>query len=185
MIFETVSEFIDGYKRALAVKTDDELAERIGVAKSTIATWRRRESIPARVQSEAYNDIGIVYLPDGLEIESYTPKPVRKLIESAYFVALLRLGQNLKTDEEIIDFAEWLSQNTHRVRALCFHSLTFAEFTGSDPVPFKRMLADVLTGKHCSPDEIRRLRQQPDAFGYDREDDGSSPGSSPPATTDP
>lgn len=168
MIFETVSEFIDGYKRALSVKTDDELADKIGVAKSTIATWRRRGVIPARIQSLAYDEIGIVYLPDGWEVAGYTSKPIKKLIESTYFVALLRLGQSLRTNDEVIDFAEWLSQYDHRVRSLCFHSLTFDEFMGNEPAAFKRMLADVLSGKHCSPDEIRRLRREPEAFGYDR-----------------
>jgi hypothetical protein len=38
--------YIDGLKRALAVDRDEDLAAKVGVAKSTVATWRRRGSIP-------------------------------------------------------------------------------------------------------------------------------------------
>lgn len=43
--------YIDNLKRLAGVKSDSELARRVGVSKQAIAAWRRRESVPLVQQS--------------------------------------------------------------------------------------------------------------------------------------
>lgn len=56
---QNAAEIIRSLKIHFGVTSDDALAERLGVAKSTVATWRRREAVPARAMEQIERDLGL------------------------------------------------------------------------------------------------------------------------------
>jgi transcriptional regulator with XRE-family HTH domain len=55
-----IAEYIVSLKRITASKTDADLADKIGVARQTVTSWRRRGSIPLSVELK----IADIYGPD-------------------------------------------------------------------------------------------------------------------------
>lgn len=53
-----VDEYIETLRRLTGATTDAELAERLGVAKQTISSWRRRGSVPAKSQQAFAAQLG-------------------------------------------------------------------------------------------------------------------------------
>lgn len=55
---QAVLENIERMKVLYGVKTDEELARKLGIGKSTVAAWRRRNSIPASVREKIAQQFG-------------------------------------------------------------------------------------------------------------------------------
>ncbi len=53
-----VNEYLDTLKQLTGVNSDVQLAERIGVAKQTISTWRRRGNVPLSVELRLADELG-------------------------------------------------------------------------------------------------------------------------------
>jgi hypothetical protein len=69
------SEVIDRMREALLVATDAELSEALGVSKTTVSSWRTRNSVPfeACVRAAAEGITDLLWVLTGREYE--TPKP--------------------------------------------------------------------------------------------------------------
>ena len=86
--------FIRGLKAHFGVGSDDALAEKIGVAKSTIATWRRRGTIPAKAAGQIQRKFGLT--AESLtqfgnnEFRSY-------LLRQAFYLIIIKLVESART----------------------------------------------------------------------------------------
>lgn len=59
---EDIVEYLNEVKEAAAVKSDAELAGRLGVGKATISAWRQRGNVPFKTQQQIYDQFGISLL---------------------------------------------------------------------------------------------------------------------------
>jgi Bacteriophage CI repressor helix-turn-helix domain len=112
-------QFVDlalaALKRHLKVNRDDELSEALGVAKSTVASWRRRVQIPKEIAARAESEFGInfVALANAVGLEHRLKVG---LLRDAFYVAVFKIVQMLGTDDEAVqEFAVWVSNSEVRI----------------------------------------------------------------------
>lgn len=104
----TVAEaFIDRLKAQSGVSSDDALSEKIGVGKSTIASWRRRGLIPARARDELSEKLSVVY-SEVVDDVFATWLDESRAGDTVLLILAMRLA--LKTPEtKLVDWSRWLS----------------------------------------------------------------------------
>lgn len=56
-----VQLYVSGLKSHFRVKTDEELASKLGLSKQAIANWRSRGKIPLKFQAKMLDEYGILY----------------------------------------------------------------------------------------------------------------------------
>jgi len=105
--------FISRLKERLDARSDDQLAAGIGVAKSTIASWRRRGDIPPAVAKELEKKHGISF--DAVRRELVTEKLDGSVIGDMILLLIaMRLGQELPKNK-IEDWAQWIGASREDV----------------------------------------------------------------------
>lgn len=109
MHFNVADAYIQNLKSHFGVETDDELARKIGTSKSTIASWRRRGTIPEAVYGHYFQREGIDYFRI---IDEYFAE---RLSESTSGVTILlmiaiRLTKAISEDE-YVDWGRWIARN--------------------------------------------------------------------------
>lgn len=158
MSAQSVSRFIDELKSVVWALSDDELASALKVGKSTIATWRRRGSVPAKVQRELFIKYGVDYclIATG---EPCDLAQSDRLFKVALYAAILKLGNQLN-EAKIEEVASWLASHEAEFRA---HILDGAVFDIPDPFSvdaYKRVLTSVLEGSLATLATFERLRDE-------------------------
>jgi len=101
--------YIDYAKSKLGVKSDDELARILDVGKSTIASWRRRGSIPEDLYSDLLTSKEIDYF---LFFDEYMTRRLSgsEIGDIVILSMAMIISKNLSTNE-IADWAEWISEH--------------------------------------------------------------------------
>lgn len=97
---DDVNERIELLKRRFRVGTDQGLAERLRLDRSTVTSWRRRGAIPERYKQMA--DGQVTFLPDFLD------KALTDVDQAALTLALMRLIKGLGA--QITDYPAYLSK---------------------------------------------------------------------------
>ncbi|MBQ2260390.1 MAG: hypothetical protein II336_03375 [Loktanella sp.] len=97
---EDVDEKIELLKRRFRVSTDQGLAERLHLGRSTVTSWRRRGAIPDRYVAMA--DGQVTFLPDFLD------EGLTELDNAAMTLALMRLIRVFGA--EITDYRSYLAK---------------------------------------------------------------------------
>ena len=153
-----VEAFIEALKVKLDSTSDEELAFVLDIGKSTIASWRRRGSIPKAVRTKIHIEHGLDFkrleqgrLPDD-RLSDY-------LFEAAFFLAIMRLGRHLP-EEKLADYAAWLSESHHRVRVLISDGTKLDDIIGNDPQVFTRLFLEVASNVRGSPEQIMALKEE-------------------------
>lgn len=163
-----VSRYTELLKRHFGVKSDDDLARRIGVGKSTLASWRMRGSIPPEIYKRLLADEGIDYFAFVQKHIAWTLADM-PAGEKILLNATLALGQKLKRSE-FNDWAGWLAENRLAV---------FERIVGSDSAHrvderieenyvASRLVSLAMsgaTGELLSADDLLELRESPVARG--------------------
>lgn len=158
MSAEAVSAFIDELKSLLWAASDDELASSLKVGKSTIASWRRRGSVPAKIRRQIY----FKYKIDYDLIATGTPcrdAQSSHLFLTAVYAAIMKLAKQAQ-EAEIEEIASWLALHEADFRA---HLIDPVAFHVADPFTteaYERMLKQVLTGDLASLEAFRRLQNE-------------------------
>jgi Bacteriophage CI repressor helix-turn-helix domain len=93
-----VDEIIEKLKERFLAQTDQQLAERLHVGRSTITSWRRRGNVPDRYSRVASNDHSN---PFDLPIEAWSP-----VERAALNLALIRLTKGFAG--QITDYQKFL-----------------------------------------------------------------------------
>lgn len=97
---DDVNEKIELLKRRFRVGTDQGLAERLRLGRSTVTSWRRRGAIPERYKQMA--DGQVTFLPDFLD------KALTDVDQAALTLALMRLIKGFGA--QITDYPTYLSK---------------------------------------------------------------------------
>jgi len=156
MANDSTSKYIEHIKKHFGVETDEELAVAIGVKKSTIASWRRRGSIPKRIRQDLHVWHGVDFdrlargRPDDKQLSDM-------LVDAAFYFAILRLGRDLD-EEQIKEYASWLGDYAYRVRMLVVSPLKADDLISNDPAHFTKLFMDVITNTHATVEQIKALR---------------------------
>lgn len=173
MSAQVVSEFINQLKAALWATSDEELAAKLGIGKSTIASWRRRGSVPDKIQREIYFQYNVDYCL----IETGKPcilEQSNRLFGTALYAAIMKIGKELD-EHEIQDAAAWISAHEIEFRA---HIVDRAVFNIPDPFnveAYARVLADVLTGDLATVAAFEKLKADVAEREGEAEDDTEYP----------
>ncbi|NVO16107.1 MAG: helix-turn-helix domain-containing protein [Rhodoplanes sp.] len=120
---EDVDRVITGMKLAFDVELDRELAEKLGIDPTSVASWRRRGQVPAKYRIRLSRIFG-----DQVPAGSVNRYLCEAYIFSLVRLAAIRLGEEIKIYEET-DYAEtWygfrLARFYHHIRRI---------FAGVDP----------------------------------------------------
>lgn len=154
-----VSRFIDELKLAVMASSDEELARGLGVGKSTIASWRRRGTIPKAVEVRCREQHGV----DWHRIRHGKPRDEEitdALFRAAFYASILLLGRDLR-EEEIPDFASWLAGQEGSARDVLARPLFSGELGRHNTVEsHARLLALVLAGRHGTPKQLREAKDE-------------------------
>lgn len=161
---DAVTRFVIALKRSLRVATDEELAEIIGVGKSTIASWRRRGLIPRKWQLELQLRFGLSFH----KFEASDTDQARlsdAVINAAVYLAVMKLGRHLP-ENDLSRFAAWLAENDHKLRLLVLQGVPADKVIQDRPENFVALLLEIASGRRATPAEIVELvgreRQPPE-----------------------
>ncbi|MEH3120217.1 MAG: hypothetical protein PGN25_22215 [Methylorubrum populi] len=151
--------YIDALKAKLACSSDEQLSRRLGLGKSTLASWRLRASVPKRVRDYVLVEYGIDYdrivqNDDGRE------KVIRDQIQTAFYISILRIGRYL-TEGDLVEVASWIAGNEHLIRN--FFMGDFEKEFGkiyNNPEEFTQMLMRVARGEQGGPEAILSFKRQ-------------------------
>lgn len=124
MILNIAEAYIDYLKKHFKVSSDDELSKKIGVAKSTIASWRKRKSIPEDVYGELHVSEPIDYFKF-MYVYVSTVLSQSQAGDQVLFMACMSIGKEL-SEEESVELAQWIS--------ICKRSI-FYELARNNDVP--------------------------------------------------
>ena len=80
------------------------------------------------------------------------------MLDTAYYVAVLRLGKVLD-DTAQLDFAAWLAEYGYRVRMLATSGLRADDLIDGDAQAIARNLAEVAAGQRATVEELLQLRK--------------------------
>jgi hypothetical protein len=82
---EPVRVYIERVKAALGVTTDEEMGNRLGLSKQTIASWRRRNKIPLEVEARLVSAFGPDFAYSDLTKEITTLRENEVVFASALY----------------------------------------------------------------------------------------------------
>lgn len=98
-----VSLHIQRVKAHLQVRTDEELAQKLGMSKQNIANWRRRGAIPEKIRMRFFKELG-VFQP-AFE-ENFDSLQEASVVHAAVFFGSQRwlnaLGRDLEEKEQLL-----------------------------------------------------------------------------------
>lgn len=97
---DDVNQKIELLKRRFHVQTDQGLAERLRLGRSTVTSWRRRGALPERYAQMAEGQV--TFLPDFLD------KSLTRVDRAAMTLALMRLIKGFGA--QITDYPTYLSK---------------------------------------------------------------------------
>lgn len=103
--------YIEYAKSTLGVTSDDELARALNVGKSTIASWRRRGSIPEDLFGDLLISKKIDYFDFFYEYMA-TRLSMSEIGDAIVLMMAMTIAKSLSSSE-IADWAEWISE--HRI----------------------------------------------------------------------
>lgn len=107
------SLYLERLKDKLSARSDDELAKKLQVGKSTLSTWRVRGVVPPGSIKDLEAVSGIKYSDVRREFYEQVARESR-LIESAVYLSFLRLGASAHPDSHQ-EWATWLAINKKAV----------------------------------------------------------------------
>jgi hypothetical protein len=147
--------FIDRVKEVLSLKRDEDLAARFRLGKSTIATWRRRGSIPYKKHSEIEREAGIKYI-DILTDELRKKRvDVSNICHISYHNALAHLFHGAKSSD-LNDLAFRISGQKDGIFATLHYKIE-AEIDGDfSPENIVSVVRRAYEGEFLSPAEVLR-----------------------------
>lgn len=138
------SAVLVGLKAHFRLESDEALAARLGVAKSTIATWRRRGSIPSRAAKELESRYGLTL--DKLTKSSSEDIRTHLLRRSYYFILLNVYGAEILVhDDSGSELANDLAQLEPYLQRVLIRKSSFSNYQGA--VGAASFYLDILEGK--------------------------------------
>lgn len=151
--------FIDALKAKFACSSDEQLSRRLGLGKSTLASWRLRASVPKRVRDDMLAEYGIDY--DRIaQNEDGREKMVIDQIQTAFYISILRIGKHID-EADLVEIASWIAGNEHQIRS--FFIGDFEQEFGKiyqKPEEFTQMLMRVARGEQGSPEAILGFKKR-------------------------
>lgn len=155
---ESVTDYILALKTMLDVSSDEALAAGLNVGKSTIASWRRRGSVPKKTGDEIKRRFGV----DWKELADPAHRKdalVDTLQKTAFFIAVFKLGRSLP-EADLVDVAGRLAQYQHVVFDVLAQDFRNDEIIRAKPEAFTALILKVARGEHATPDQIlSRLKE--------------------------
>ena len=91
MSIDHVEGYISALKKQLGITRDDELSARLGVAKSTVSSWRKRGQVPKAIAAKAEAEFGVSYQRI-FEAYQFTKNLRDSYVRQAYLMALCRMS---------------------------------------------------------------------------------------------
>jgi transcriptional regulator with XRE-family HTH domain len=153
------SLYIKRLKEKLSLETDEALASKIGVGKSTVSSWRQRGQIPAEMRADLQKKFGVKYSDVQREYAVALGK-ASHLIEAAVAHSILRLGASIAPDEWQ-DWASWLVSNKHTLVNELLANVEFADADDAEEV-FTRAYISAVSGNVLAVPHLTRLRHERD-----------------------
>ena len=126
-----VESYIDHLKKVLDAGTDQELSTKLGIAKSTIASWRKRNSIPDVVlkgirQSSGVDHIRFIY-------QFAVEKALKdRLWDVLLFQAAMRLAAEFVETEKINEWSVFIVTS----KSMILRELLLQTTAPNDDLPF-------------------------------------------------
>lgn len=150
--------FIDALKAKLRCASDEQFSQKLGLGKSTLASWRMRASVPKRVRDDMLIEYGIYYDKLALNKDG-RERIIRDQIKTAFFISMLRLGKIVE-EKEVVDVASWIANNDHHIRNFFIRDFEkeFGMIYGK-PEEFTHMLLRIARGQG-SPEAILAFKRQ-------------------------
>jgi hypothetical protein len=148
-------DFIDRVKEALNLSRDEDLAARLSLGKSTIATWRRRGSIPFRKHSEIEELTGIKYT-DTIVERLHRSNKIRDLCRIGYLNAISRLFNEAKK-EELSELSFRLASREDSIYDLIYNRISEISAGNLSPENIVALVHRAYNGEFISPMEIRDM----------------------------
>lgn len=170
---DTLAEaFILRLKERVGVSSDDQLASKIGVGKSTVATWRRRGNVPALVAKDIEERFGLSLAV--VRTAFVTEKLDQSRIGDMILLLLaMRLGQALPKNK-VEDWAQWIGASREDVLSEIVERA--GEWNPEESLIdklhgiYRLVMADPFYGKpflqELRPKIDARLPDRPKGYGY-------------------
>lgn len=165
------SVLIEALKGQLGALSDEELAADLGMGKSTISSWRRRGTLPSRVERDIADRYGLTFDEAVLRLNSDHGSR-ETLLKAAFYYALIELSRDAPAldAEGALKLSQELAAAEKEIKAAIAGLASKPSYKGI--VGAAMFLADVATGKVDIKDAAKRAL----AGGP-----SSSPSASPPA----
>lgn len=158
MSAQAVSEFIDQLKVKLWSGSDDELSQALGIGKSTIASWRRRGSLPSRIKKEYLYKYGVDYQL----IESGVPSEeqiYQKLFEAAFYMCIMRLARSVE-ENDLADIGGWLAAHDAELRGYLIWPIANGLYSPANKfAAYQRLVSEAASGEALTLEAFRLLQQ--------------------------
>jgi hypothetical protein len=154
--------YIDRLKSHFRVSSDEALARRIGTAKSTIATWRRRGSIPEQVYGELFEREQIDFFA---VIDQYLGEKLAAT-EAGHIAVLIMFGRLARElgPEDMVEWATWVGRNrTSLLSRLAKRADHRSLSEGSIPDRLAQILVTVASSAQYGASFLREARSAIDA----------------------
>ncbi|MEE1656480.1 helix-turn-helix domain-containing protein [Microvirga sp. CF3062] len=148
--------YIDKLKAHFSVRKDEELAQRIAVGKSTIASWRQRGTIPLTSRMKLEELTGVSYQETQREFVADVGE-ISHLIEAGLNLALIRLGSKLSPDSYSA-WAIWLSLNRRKLLDLIFEDQNEGSGERNMEGAVTRTFLRIANNQLLTPEQLLQLR---------------------------
>lgn len=151
------SKYIERLKEVLGVTRDEDLADKVGVAKSTVATWRRRGSIPDASIAQLEAKTGLSY--SDIRTEFYSSgAAIRLLARMAFYKTVTKLIVNAADQDRGVLAINLAVQADHIIDLIAERMAASlpAELAEQDIVKLAARV-DLKADRYVSEDEVQRL----------------------------
>ncbi|MGB5086423.1 MAG: helix-turn-helix domain-containing protein [Methylocystis silviterrae] len=148
-------DFIDRVKEALSLTRDEDLATRLNLGKSTIATWRRRGSIPFKKHAEIEELTGVKYT-DVLVERLTRSNELYDICRISYLNAISKLFNEANKDE-LNELSFRLSRHEDAIARIIRDRVSEIAGEHLSPESVVALVHRAYNGDFISPMEIRDI----------------------------